>query len=179
MDREFGLRLIDKARYGILSMVGKKGEPYGVPLSIVRDGEVLYFHSAKEGRKVDILEENPEASIVFVGETRIPENYTREELDDMAKDESKAKLLISNVFTTEFESAIVAGTVKLVRDEAEKIKAMRLICEKYTPTKMDYFPMAIKFGLGRANVYRIEIRSITAKRKKYDDYGKEMKWGRM
>ncbi|HHV38696.1 MAG TPA: pyridoxamine 5'-phosphate oxidase family protein [Tepidimicrobium sp.] len=179
MDREFGLRVIDKARYGILSMVGEDGEPYGVPLSIVRAGEVLYFHSAKEGRKVHILKENPGVSIAFVGETRIPENYTKEELDEMAKDDSKAKLLISNVFTTEFESAIVTGTVKLVKDEDEKIRAMRLICEKYTPTKMKYFPMAIKFGLGRANVYRIEIRSITAKRKKYDEYGEEMKWGRM
>ena len=179
MNREFGLKIIDAARYGIISMVDKDGKPYGLPLSIVRDGEVLYFHSAKEGKKVEALEQNTEVSVAFVGETRIPENYTREELDDMVRDEANAKLFISNVFTTEFESAIIFGKVKLVEDEDERIKAMRLICEKYTPTKMDYFDMAVRTGLGRANVYRIEIEQLTAKRKKYDEYGEEMRFGRV
>lgn len=179
MSAEFGLEVIDRARYGIVSMVNKNNEPYGIPLSIVRDGSTLYFHSAKEGEKVKILETNPKVSIAFVGNTKIPENYTEEELSEIARDKSKAKLLISNVFTTEFESAIVRGKVKLVENEEEKIKAMRLICEKYTPSKMEYFPLAIEAGLGRANVYKVEIQEITAKRKKYDEKGEEMKWGRM
>ncbi|WP_352404300.1 pyridoxamine 5'-phosphate oxidase family protein [Sporanaerobacter acetigenes] len=63
------------------------------------------------------------------------------------------------------------GKVKLVEDEEEKIKAMKLICEKYTPTKMDYFNMAIKAGLKRTNVYGIEIEEIKAKRKKFYTHG--------
>ena len=39
--------------------------------------------------------------------------------------------------------------------------------------------MAIKAGLKRTNVYKIEIEEVNAKRKKYDIYGEEMKWGRM
>ncbi|MCR2044278.1 pyridoxamine 5'-phosphate oxidase family protein [Anaerosalibacter massiliensis] len=179
MTREFGIEVIDKSRYGIISMIGEDNEPYGIPLSIVRDGDNLYFHSAMGGRKVKIFEKNPKVSVAFVGETKIPENYTKEELDEIIKDESKAVLLISKVFTTEYESAVVIGKVKLVEDEEEKIKAMKLICEKYTPTKMDYFDMAIKAGLKRTNVYRIEIEEIKAKRKRYDINGEEMKWGRM
>ncbi|MBU5437156.1 pyridoxamine 5'-phosphate oxidase family protein [Tissierella sp. MSJ-40] len=179
MSREFGLKVIDKSRYGVLSMIGEDNEPYGIPLSIVRDGNNLYFHSAMDGKKVKIFEKSPKVSIAFVGETKIPENYTKEELDEIVKDESKAVLLISKVFTTEYESAVVKGKVKLVEDEDEKIKAMKLICEKYTLTKMDYFNMAIKAGLKRTNVYRVEIEEIKAKRKKYDIHGEEMKWGRM
>jgi nitroimidazol reductase NimA-like FMN-containing flavoprotein (pyridoxamine 5'-phosphate oxidase superfamily) len=179
MSREFGLKVIDKSRYGVLSMTGEDNEPYGIPLSIVRDGNNLYFHSAMDGRKVKIFATSPKVSIAFVGETKIPENYTKEGLDEIVKDESKAVLLISKVFTTEYESAVVKGKVKLVEDEDEKIKAMKLICEKYTLTKMDYFNMAIKSGLKRTNVYRIEIEEIKAKRKKYDIHGEEMKWGRM
>lgn len=179
MSREFGLKVIDKSRYGVLSMIGEDNEPYGIPLSIVRDGNNLYFHSAMDGKKVKIFEKSPKVSIVFVGETKIPENYTKEELDEIVKDESKAVLLISKVFTTEYESAVVKGKVKLVEDEDEKIKVMKLICEKYTLTKMDYFNMAIKAGLKRTNVYRVEIEEIKAKRKKYDIHGEEMKWGRM
>ena len=95
------------------------------------------------------------------------------------KDESKAGLLGSSVFTTEYESALVKGKVCLVENEEERIEAMRLICEKYTPSKMAYFNMAIKSGLARTNVYKIVIEEITAKRKKYDKNGEEMKWGRM
>ena len=138
MSREFGLKVIDKSRYGVLSMSGEDNEPYGIPLSIVRDGNNLYFHSAMDGRKVRVFETKPKVSIAFVGETKIPENYTKEELDEIVKDESKAVLLISKVFTTEYQSAIVTGKVKLIEDENEKIKALRLICEKYAPTKMDY-----------------------------------------
>ena len=178
MTEEFGMGIIDKSKYGIVSMID--GEvAYGIPLSIVRDGNTLYFHSAKEGRKVNVLKECQKVSIAFVGDRKIPENYTKEELDEIVKDESKAVLLISSVFTTEFESAVVTGSTKLVEDKEEKIKAMRLICEKHTPTKMEYFDMAIKAGLSRTNVYSLEIEDITSKRKKYDLEGKEMKFGRM
>lgn len=61
----------------------------------------------------------------------------------------------------------------ITNDEEEKIKALRLICEKYTPTKMAYFPIAIKAGLKRTNIYSIKIEEITAKRKKYDANGQE------
>ncbi len=179
MSIEFGNEVIDKSRCGFISMIDEENEPYGIPLSIVRDENTLYFHSATDGRKVKILEKNPNVNVTFVGEVKVPENYTKNELDEIVKDESKAVLLISSVFTTEYESAVVKGKVKLVEDEEEKIKAMKLICEKYTPIKMDYFNMAIKAGLKRTNVYRIEIEEIKAKRKKYDIHGEEMKWGRM
>lgn len=175
MDREFGIEVIDKSKYGVLSMIAEGDEPYGLPLSIVRDGEYLYFHSAMDGRKVKTFVKNPNVSVVFVGEIRIPENYTEEELREIAEDRSKAALLISKVFTTEYESAVVKGRVELVEDEQEKIRAMRLICEKHTPTKMDYFDMAIGAGLKRTNIYRIEMEEIKAKRKKYDTRGKEIK----
>lgn len=179
MDREFGLKIIDKSRYGVVSMRDEEDMPYGLPLSIVRNENTLYFHSAMDGKKVRSLEKNPDVCVTFVGKVHIPENYSREELDEMKDNPSQAVKFISSVFTTEFESALVRGRVNLLEEEEEKIKAMRLICQKYTPTKMGYFDTAIKAGLGRANVYSLEIQDITAKRKKYDSTGVEMKWARM
>lgn len=178
MDQEFGKSVIDKAEYGVVSMID--GDvPYGLPLSIIRIENTLYFHSAKEGRKVDILAKNPKVSITFVGNKAIPENYSFEELEEMNTDPSKAIQFISSVFTTEFESAIVTGEVEQVTAEEEKIQAMRTVCEKYSPDKMKYFDTAIHAGLHRTNVYKVKIKSLTAKRKKYDKQGVEMKWGRM
>lgn len=179
MSREFGLNVIDNSRYGVVSVAGKGKAPYSLPLSIVRDGDFLFFHSAKDGKKVELLKKDMDVSVVFVGETHIPENFSKDELDDMSKDESKGVQFISKVFTTEFESAIVVGKVKQVEDRDEKIQALKLICEKYTPSKMNYFPIAIKSGLDKTNIYSIHIEELTAKRKKYDLNHEEMKWERM
>lgn len=179
MGKEFGVNVTDKSRYGILSMIDADKISYGVPVSIVRDKNTLYFHSAKEGRKASILKRSPNVSVVFVGDVKVPENFTKEELDEFAQDESKAAVFISSVFTTEYESAIVTGKVVLVDDEGEKVNAMRLICDKYASSKMGYFDIAIKAGLNKVDVYKIEIENITAKRKKYDRNGVEMKYGRM
>jgi len=179
MNREFGLQVIDKARFGVLSLLARADEPYGIPLSIARAENTLYFHSAQEGKKVELFKKNPKVSVAFVGDVNIPENFTEEELREIVKDESKIVVLLRSVFTTEFESAIVTGRVESVENEEEKVEAMRLICQKYTPTKMPYFAPAIRAGLSRANVYKVEIEEITAKRKKYDEHGEEMKWGRL
>lgn len=178
MSKEFALEIIDKSKYGVISLCDGN-QPYGLPLSIVRHEEILYFHSAMEGRKTEIFKENSKVSVAFVGDVKVPDNFTKEELDQMSQDESKAILFISSVFTTEFESAIVTGKVKLIEDKDEKTNAMKYICKKYTPTKMKYFDTAINAGLHRTNIYKIEIEEITAKRKKYDSKGKEMKWERM
>lgn len=178
MPPNFAHQVIDKAQYGVVSMIDGENT-YSVPLSIVRSGDVLYFHSAKQGRKVDVLARNANVTVVFVGDKCVPENYSPNELEQMNSDASMAVKLISNVFTTEFESTIVTGVAKLVDNEEEKITAMRLICEKYTPDKMEYFDTAITAGLNRTNVYKVEMESISAKRKKYDSDGVEMKYGRM
>lgn len=176
MDEDFGLSIIDKAHFGVLSMYSPQGV-YSLPLSIARKDHLLYFHSAMEGSKVGLFEEEPEVTIVFVGEVSVPENFTEEELDEMVQDEKKAIDLIRKVFTTEYESCIVRGKVRLV-EGAEEIQGHQVICEKFTPSKMKYFEQAVKAGIHRTNIYAVEIEEITAKRKKYDESGEEMKFGR-
>ena len=143
MSREFGIEVIDRADYGVVSMIDENNEPYGIPLSIVRDENSLYFHSGLDGKKVKIFEKSSVVSVVFVGQVNVPDIFSKEELAEMDNDKSKAGTLISKVFTTEYESAVVKGKIKLVEVEEEKLKAIKLICEKYTPTKMDYFNLAI------------------------------------
>ena len=87
MGKEFAMHIIDNSRYGVISMIDvENNQPYGVPLSIVRDENNLYFHSAMDGRKVKILAKNPNVSIAFIGKGKVPENYTKEELDEIVKD---------------------------------------------------------------------------------------------
>lgn len=179
MSLDFSVKLIDNSTYGVLSLIDSVGYPYGIPLSIVRDGYNLYFHSAKQGKKVDSMQDGNPVSVAFIGRVEVPELYSESQLSDFLEEEHSGKTLISKVFTTEFESTIVLGVIREVTNEKERINAMRLICEKYTPSKMPLFDLAINAGMSRTAIYRIEMASITGKRKKFDSEGEEMKWGRM
>lgn len=157
MDRDFALGVVDKCEYAVMSMTDTEGEPYCLPLTIARDGDFIYFHSAKDGKKISALVKNPSVCMSCVGDTK----------------------RATDKFTTEFESAIVRGRASEVTDDEEKIHALRLICERHTPANMHEFDAAISKSLSRTAVWKIEISDITGKRKKYDKDGKEMKYGRM
>lgn len=178
MGQEFALDLIERCDYGIMSLITESGEPYGVPLSVVRGGDVFYFHSARGGKKVEALAVNNAVCITFVGAVEVTNLYSDERLKELFSNPEGVAKHISSVFTTEFESAMLFGKAELVSEKEEKVEAMRLICEKYTPDKMEYFDLAIETSYDRINVYRVVAERITAKRKKYDDSGVEMKWQR-
>ena len=162
MDSNFGLYVIDKSGFAVLSVTDANGDPYSIPLSVVRNGNNLYFHSAKAGMKVDLFQNEPQVRLAFVCDVQIPDNHTHEQLLAL-KEDGKAAEITSKVFTTEFASAMVDGTITVVTDENEKQEALRLICEKYTPDKMFLFDTAIASGMKLTNVYRISIENITAK----------------
>lgn len=157
MSKSFALSVIDKCEYANLGMIGPDGFPYCIPITIVRSENIIYFHTAKEGEKINALNANNNVCLSCVGDT----------------------LRASDKFTTEFESAIVKGAASEVENNNEKIFALRLLCMRHTPSNMHEFDNAISKSLDRTGIWKIEIKSITGKRKKYDKNGKEMKFGRM
>lgn len=141
---EFALSVVDKCEYAVMSVVLEDGSPYGVPLSIARDGEFIYFHCAQEGRKTDALKENSRVCLSCVGDTH----------------------RLEDEFSTEYESAAVFGTAEPVLQDEEKIHALRLICRRHTPMNMENFDQAIEMSLKRTAIWRIRIDQITGKAKK-------------
>ena len=143
MSREFALAVMGKCEWTTVSFVTPEGEPYAVPVSAVREGDALYFHTAKEGRKIDCLSHSPSVHVVCVGDV------------ERAKDK----------FTTGYECAMADGVCREVADEAEKLHALRLISEKYTPAHMDAFDKEVAASLARTGVYRIDLGTVTGKAK--------------
>ena len=144
-DRAFAYDVIDRCEYGVAAMAGEGGAPYCVPLSLVRLGDTLYFHCALEGTKLDCLRRSPRVCVSFVASNQAA-------LDK---------------FTTYFQSANVIGTAAEVTEEAEKISALRALCEKLTPANMagDNFDRAIAKSLPRTGVWRIRMEEVTGKEK--------------
>lgn len=164
MDSKWALEIMRKAPYITVSFTRKDGTAYGVPLSLAcaEDDNIWYFHCATEGDKLDAISANPEVCLSAV---------TRCQPTVGPKDGS---------FTLQYRSAIAFGKAEIVNDTDEKIKALKLICQRFLPKHMDAFDDAVKRSLHRTAVVRITLTATpTGKRKQYDKNGEEMKYGRM
>lgn len=143
MPKEFACRVADGCLFSVVSMVTPEGKPYAVPLSVVRDGDTLYFHSAAEGQKTDCLRANPEVCVTCVGNVCCPNDR----------------------FTALYESAVAKGIAREVTETEEKIHALRLICERFSPDNMPQFDSAIAYSLPVTAVWRVDVKEWTGKAK--------------
>lgn len=146
-DEAFCLDLIDKATNGVMAIATGEDTPYCLPLSFVRAEKSLYFHCAKEGRKIDLLRANPKVCVTFIGYDS--PTYQAED----------------NNFTTLFASAIVTGSAHEVTEDDEKIEALRALCKKLLSQAMtgDNFDRAIQTSLPVTAVWRIDLEDISGK----------------
>ena len=116
-------------------------EPYIVPLCFGYDGEALYFHSASDGRKIDILRKNSRVCFEF----DIPEG--------MREAEEGCRWWIK------YRSVIGFGTAEIVDDQEDKKKALGIIMAQYSGRKY-VFP---EDAVARTAVIKVAIARITGK----------------
>jgi hypothetical protein len=147
-DLEFSRALMDRSTHGVVAISTGTNTPYCLPLSLVRMGDSLYFHTAKEGRKIDLLRQNPHVCVTFVGG------------DEPA-------YVDAGYYTTYFQSVVAEGTAVEVTEDAEKVTALRALCQKLTPEAMtgDHFDRAIAQSLAVTGIWRIDLTSVTGKAK--------------
>jgi nitroimidazol reductase NimA-like FMN-containing flavoprotein (pyridoxamine 5'-phosphate oxidase superfamily) len=140
-DRSFAEEVVDTCLYAILATVNDDGGPYCVPLSIVRDGEWIYFHCAHGGHKIDNLKSRNRVCLSCVGYVEEPPDH----------------------FTVVYKSAIVFGAAEEVLEDAEKIRALRLLCERHTPANMAAFDGEAAREYTATAVWKIHIEEISGK----------------
>ena len=119
--------------------------PYILPLNFgmsVENGEItLYFHSALEGYKVDLLKKNKVAS--FEMDCNHALKYSPEQ----------------GRCTMNYESVMGKGEL-IILDESEKAQALTILMKQYHTGDGYYNPAAIP----RTLVYCLKVTSLTAKR---------------
>ena len=139
-DEQWALDVFDRAPYVTVSFTRPDGTPYGLPLSLVRsDRRTFYFNCAAEGEKIDCLRHSPVVSLSAV--SRCTPKF-EEEKDN---------------FTEYYHSAVALGVAEVVSDDEEKIKALRLLCERFLPSHMDRFDAAIARSLAITTVIRVSL----------------------
>jgi nitroimidazol reductase NimA-like FMN-containing flavoprotein (pyridoxamine 5'-phosphate oxidase superfamily) len=127
----------------------ENGRPYVIPLSFgfsVRDGGVtFYFHCACEGRKIDILKQNPKVCLQFDCGHRL---ITGDKACNCS---------------TEYESVIAFGTAELITGREGKVAALTHLMKHYeTGETFDFDSRMIE----AVAVIKVTAERISGKRKK-------------
>ena len=163
MDSQWALEVMHKAPYITVSFVDAEDKAYGLPLSLASDNDAdWYFHGALEGKKLEAIKAHPAVCLSAVSRCTPTVG---------PKDGS---------FTLQYKSAVAFGRAEIVTNDAEKIHALRLICQRFLPQHMEAFEESIARSLSHTTVVRITLTEPpSGKRKQYDRKGEEMKYGRM
>lgn len=117
--------------------------PYLVPLSYGYSDNTLYFHSAAEGKKIDILTTNPKVCFEV---------------------ESNLELVSAPLpckWGMKFETVIGYGTAEFILDPAAKIEALKIIINHYRATHADNIPPET---LEKTTVFKVKIESVSGKK---------------
>ncbi len=132
--------ILQNASSGVLAVSGDEGYPYAVPLSFVYDKGNIYFHCAMSGHKIDAIRREPKVSFCVI-----------------AKDD-----ILPEKFTTKFVSVIAFGKAEILTDTAERVAALRLLAEKYSPDK-EGADREISCSIDHTCVVKITVEHLTGK----------------
>lgn len=106
-------RILTTTKYVTLALCGADMRPYAVVLSHGYDAArgCLYFHSAREGRKIDLLRQNPHVSAVALEDR----GYRTGECSHA------------------YASVCVSGRLEVVDDPAEALHALDVMVRQLEP----------------------------------------------
>lgn len=137
--------ILDKAKVLHLAMIDG-ARPYVVPMNYgyaLADGRLtLYLHGAKEGRKLDILQQNDR--VAFVLET---------DVSPVSGGDIPCK------YGEAYASVMGEGTAVLLDDPVQKIEALQILMKTQTGREFAFTPAMAE----SVAVIRVNVDSFTAK----------------
>lgn len=136
------ISLLETANYGILSICLNNGYSYGIPLNFTYNNGAIYFHCAKEGQKLEAINENNKVSFSIVDNIE----------------------LLPSKFSTKYTSVIVFGKAYEVFED-EKKQALLSLINKYSKDYIKEGTKYIERAQDTTTVIKIEIDHITGKGK--------------
>jgi hypothetical protein len=117
------------------------GFPYVVPVHFVHAEGLIYIHSARQGRKIEMIKRNPRVCV---------------EIDEFLGLKSAEKACD---FGTRFRSLIALGRAGIVEEVGDKRRALRLLMAKYAGGSFDLSEREID----RVAIIEIRIEELTGK----------------
>lgn len=126
---------------GVLCVLGDGDFPYGVPINYVYRNGKLFFHSAKDGHKIDAIKNNEKGSFTIIDQDKIvPEKYT-----------------------SYFRSVIAFGKVRVIDDENEMRKFLKILTIKYCKDDDEGIEEEISRFIKNVRIIELDIMHLTGK----------------
>ncbi len=141
LPREECLEIIEKAPRGILSVIGDGGYPYSLPINYYHEDGKLYFHSAKEGHKLDALRACDKACFTV--------------LDEPVKEPDD--------WWYHVKSVICFGRLREVTEEPLRMDMLRKFGMRYFP-EVEELEKELRHSSSRAAVLEFTIEHMTGKK---------------
>ena len=116
--------------------------PYIVPLNFGYKDRCLYFHSAKEGRKIDMIKSNDNVCFEVDTET------------ELIKSNNPCK------WGMKYSSVIGFGKAFLIEDPDEKKKGLDVIMAHYSPDRAYEYPQSV---IEEVVVIQVKIEQMSGK----------------
>lgn len=134
--------VLNREKRGVLSVIGDDGYPYGVPMNYFYDSTAnkLYFHSAKEGHKVDAIKTCDKVSFTV---------WSQKQKGD-------------DGWSWYVDSVIAMGRAELICDFDKTVESVRKIGMKYNP-KPDDVEREINEAAGRVLIIAVTIEHMSGK----------------
>jgi nitroimidazol reductase NimA-like FMN-containing flavoprotein (pyridoxamine 5'-phosphate oxidase superfamily) len=118
-------------------------EPYVVPMAYGYDGRSLFFHSAAEGRKVDVLRRNDRVCF------EVTSSYSPPPASEVC------------VRSTSYESVIGTGRASFIGDREGKVRALDIIMrQQYGPGTWELAEAKV----AKILIIKVDISSVSGKR---------------
>lgn len=132
--------ILRKQPRGVLAVYGENGYPYAFPMDYIYMDEKIYFHSAKEGHKLDAIAVNNRVSFCV--------------MDEGFRKEGEWALNIRSV--------VIFGRVKRIDDADETLKIARQLGLKYYQTA-ESVEEEIRKAIARVLILELSIEHMTGK----------------
>lgn len=142
ISREECIEVLKKAPRGVMAFHGENGYPYAIPLNQYYDeGDgKIYFHGAKQGLKLDLLEKD--SKVCF---TVMDEGFVRE--DEWALN---------------IRSVVCLGRLETLSDKEKILEQCRRLARKFYPTEESIEEEIRKAG-ERVNMLVMSIDRMSGK----------------
>ena len=116
------LDIIQSCDVCYVSMVDKENKPYAIPMNFGFADNTILLHGAKQGKKIDILKNNPNICIIFSTDHQL-----RWQNEDVACS-----------WSMKYRSVLAYGKVVFVDDIAEKQVLLHQFMKNYSPKEFKY-----------------------------------------
>lgn len=135
--------IINKCPICYVGMVDQEGMPYVLPMNFGFENDIIFLHSAQEGRSISILNNNPNVCITFCTEAKLV--WQNEE--------------VACSYRMHSDSVICNGQVVFEDDFDEKVDALDIIMRHYSDREFKYSTPAVK----NVKVWKVKIDKVLAK----------------